>query len=81
MIDTGSSSTWVNPECATAGSQYDVAFCESLPVFNWPKSTTLVNEEIPMNITYGRGNAQGGFATDVLIIGGKRQTDISTSRS
>lgn len=76
MIDTGSSSFWVNPECSTAGSTANTQFCETLPVFNWRASTTLKNEGIPMNLTYEAGDAEGTFVTDVLTIGSMYSTIV-----
>lgn len=70
-LDTGSSSTWVNPECATSGSSGSVAFCESISQFNWQASTTLKNEGLPMTLAYGVGEANGTFVTDVFTVGSR----------
>lgn len=76
-LDTGSSSTWVNPECATSGSSGSVAFCESIGQFNWQASTTLKNEGLPMTLTYGVGEANGTFVTDVLTVGSRLSFSLS----
>jgi hypothetical protein len=72
QLDTGSSVTWVNPDCSTALGSDNVQACEALPQFNWQKSSTLVNEELPMDQSYGIGWAKGGYATDVFTLGSKR---------
>jgi hypothetical protein len=70
QLDTGSSDLWVNPECSAAG-QGNQQLCDTIPPFKPGSSSTLINLDETMNLTYGIGAAQGAYFTDNVGIGGK----------
>jgi hypothetical protein len=70
QLDTGSSDLWVNPECSTAGEGNE-QLCDTLPPFKPGSSSTLINLDEPMNLSYGIGEVAGGYVTDAVVIGGK----------
>ena len=77
MIDTGSTYFWVNPNCDTVTAEFgEKRICESVPVYDPTKSTTVKGPLANENIIYGNN---GGAPTsvnftavqDTLSIGGK----------
>ena len=70
QLDTGSSDLWVNPNCANAGSQVSIDFCNSLPRFDSTKSTSFVDLGSSYTLVYGGGSATIEWVTDDVTIGG-----------
>jgi len=68
-LDTGSSELWVNPDCATANTPNEQAYCNSLPKYNPGTSTTSKNLGIQFNLQYGKGSASGTYYTDDITCG------------
>lgn len=69
-LDTGSSETWVDPNCSTAGGFRDL--CDSLPVYDPTTSSTSQNLKASSNISYGRGEVDIKYFSDNFVIEGKQ---------
>lgn len=67
LLDTGSSELWVNPTCATSGS---VAFCNAFPQYDKDASSSYWEYTDPFHVSYGKGEVDGVYANDFVIIGG-----------
>ena len=70
QLDTGSTDLWVNPNCANAGSQRSIDFCNSLPRFDTTKSTSYVDLGSSYTVVYGGGSATIEWVTDDVTVGG-----------
>ena len=71
LIDTGSDELWINPDCSTAGSDTNEAFCNTLPRFDPAKSSSVNNTGEKGQITYGRGQVSFDYLADQVSIGGE----------
>lgn len=69
-LDTGSSETWVDPECSTANTPSQVAECKSYPVYDPYTSSTAVDQGSSFYLSYGKGFASGEYLTDNFNVGG-----------
>src|SRR2546430_16123590 len=69
QLDTGSKELWVDPDCSTASTAADQAYCNGLPRYNPETSSTHKNLKNPFFITYGKGNVSGTYYTDDLKCG------------
>lgn len=69
ILDTGSSELWVSPNCAAAGSESNVAFCESLSQFDPNASTSLVDTGVSGEISYGKGHVDLEYVSDFVTVG------------
>lgn len=73
-LDTGSSETWVNPECSTSGPANSVNLCNSLPVYDSSKSSTAVDKLASNVLNYGKGSASIEYFSDNFLVGGATVT-------
>lgn len=71
-IDTGSSETWVNPECSTSGQ---TSLCGTFPVYNPGSSTSGIDLGYGNVLGYGKGEADIEYYTDDFLLGGMFSKD------
>ncbi|KAF2494423.1 acid protease [Lophium mytilinum] len=69
-IDTGSSDTWVDPDCSTAGPQSSIDLCNSYPVYTVDLSSTAEDTGESTTLSYGKGSADVEYYTDNFLLGG-----------
>jgi len=77
LLDTGSSVTWVDPECSTASTAYQVTECESYPTYDPYNSSTAVDLGYTFDLSYGKGSASGEYLEDTFFIGGMSHRRLS----
>jgi hypothetical protein len=70
QLDTGSTDLWVNPICSKAGGESSQDFCNSLPRFDYTKSTTYVDLKSSYQLVYGGGEAFVEWSTDDVSVAG-----------
>src|SRR5436190_7114881 len=70
-LDTGSSDTWVDPDCSKSGGPENINFCNSLPIYNPSTSTTSVDLVQSNDLKYGKGEAVVELYTDNFLLGGR----------
>jgi len=70
QLDTGSSETWVNPNCSTSGSHSSIDLCNSYPKYNPLRSTTSEDTGKEGFIPYGIGSVRFQYYKDNFHIGG-----------
>jgi hypothetical protein len=69
-LDTGSGITWVNPDCLTGNSDYEIDYCQSLDRYNPRSSSTSARIETGMHIEYGdNSQVTMQFYTDTFTVG------------
>jgi hypothetical protein len=78
ILDTGSSETWVDPECSTASTAKQVLECESYPTYDPYNSSTAVDLGYTFDLSYGKGSASGEYLEDTFYIGGISSWTIIT---
>ncbi|KAK0114816.1 hypothetical protein ONS95_014296 [Cadophora gregata] len=84
-LDTGSSETWVNPQCSTAGPQANIDLCNSFPTYSPNASSTALDFQQVTTLSYGKGTANVDYYSDVFNLGGAtvtgQQFGVATSSS
>jgi Eukaryotic aspartyl protease len=60
----------VNADCSTALSAAQSAWCETNPDYNSGTSSTVVDEDVPFDLEYGTGSAQGEYLEDTAYVNG-----------
>ncbi len=84
-LDTGSSETWVNPECSTSGPQSSIDLCNGFPRFNPGASSSAVDLGQENTLNYGKGSADIEYFKDSFVIGSStvtaQQFGVATSSS
>jgi hypothetical protein len=70
ILDTGSSFTWVNPQCSTSGSADNEALCNSLPRYDQSKSSSAEDLFLVGTLTYGKGSVSLHFYNEKFSLGG-----------
>ncbi|KAK2626212.1 hypothetical protein QTJ16_004474 [Diplocarpon rosae] len=84
-LDTGSSETWVNPNCATALGQANIELCNSFPRYTANASSTAVDLHATKDLTYGKGSSRISYYADNFDLGGAvvtgQQFGVSTISS
>jgi hypothetical protein len=68
VLDTGSNELWINPDCSTASSVTQSAWCRGNPVYNPSQSSTAVDEDIANTLNYGKGSASGEYLKDTAWV-------------
>lgn len=69
-LDTGSSETWVNPNCAKSGGQTSINLCNSFARYNPAASSTDVDLGQAGVLAYGKGSAHIEYYKESMGIGG-----------
>ncbi|KAL2062368.1 hypothetical protein VTL71DRAFT_6634 [Oculimacula yallundae] len=69
-LDTGSSDTWVNPQCGTGNSIDSNAICQRYGRYKPANSPTAKNTKQVMNLRYGSGATVGEYWIDDLHLDG-----------
>ncbi|KAH8649680.1 aspartic peptidase domain-containing protein [Tricladium varicosporioides] len=72
LIDTGSSETWVNPDCTTAGWK---SLCDLIPLYKPGNSSTAKDLGVAGGVTYGKGFTDFEYFQDNFHIGGATVTN------
>ncbi|KAH7369496.1 aspartic peptidase domain-containing protein [Rhexocercosporidium sp. MPI-PUGE-AT-0058] len=84
-LDTGSSETWVNPQCSAAGPQANIDLCNSFPTYNPNVSSTALDFQQTTTLSYGKGTAHIDYFSDHFNLGGAvvtgQQFGVATSSS
>ncbi|KAH6694236.1 aspartic peptidase domain-containing protein [Leptodontidium sp. MPI-SDFR-AT-0119] len=84
-LDTGSSETWVNPQCSAAGPQANIDLCNSFPTYSPNASSTALDLQQGTTLTYGKGTANVEYFSDSFNLGGAtvtgQQFGVATSSS
>ncbi|KAG4416051.1 hypothetical protein IFR04_010814 [Cadophora malorum] len=84
-LDTGSSETWVNPQCSAAGPQANIDLCNSFPTYSPNASSTALDYQQVTTLQYGKGTANVDYYSDVFTLGGAtvtgQQFGVATSSS
>ncbi|KAH7383136.1 aspartic peptidase domain-containing protein [Cadophora sp. MPI-SDFR-AT-0126] len=84
-LDTGSSETWVNPQCSAAGPQANIDLCNSFPTYSPNASSTALDFQQVTTLQYGKGTANVDYFSDVFNLGGAsvtgQQFGVATSSS
>ncbi|KAF4984908.1 hypothetical protein FDECE_16988 [Fusarium decemcellulare] len=68
QIDSGSSETWVNPNCANAGSAANQQLCKSWGQYDFSKSKTGTNLHWQNTLAYGSGGTKVAYIADNVSI-------------
>lgn len=71
QIDTGSSDTWVNPNCTNSAW---ASYCNTQARYNPSTSTTSNNTGSTLKIGYGLGSVDGKYYTDSVTVAGQSFT-------
>lgn len=74
-IDTGSSELWVNLNCQTAGTDEQVAACQSEGKYDPSASSTSRISETTNEIAYGKGQVVVQYAADHINLPQSRKPD------
>lgn len=69
-LDTGSSETWVNPDCSTANTAGQTAECNANPIYNPTKSSTAEDAGVQFSLSYGKGSSSGEYFIDTFVVAG-----------
>jgi hypothetical protein len=69
-LDTGSSETWVNPDCSTASTADQTAECNANPKYTPSKSSTSEDAQVPFSLAYGKGSSSGEYYIDTFVVAG-----------
>ncbi|CZT10608.1 uncharacterized protein RAG0_15026 [Rhynchosporium agropyri] len=70
ILDSGSSHSWVNPQCSAAGPAINAALCATLPRYSPNASSSALDLQTSMELKYGKGSAQVKFFSDSFDLGG-----------
>ncbi|KAG4437437.1 hypothetical protein IFR05_007078 [Cadophora sp. M221] len=76
LLDTGSSETWVDPDCTTASSTHQQEECNSFPKYDPFTSSTALDAGYPFELAYGKGTASGEYLLDTFHVAGATITNL-----
>ncbi|PVH85072.1 acid protease [Cadophora sp. DSE1049] len=76
LLDTGSSETWVDPDCTTASTTHQQSECNSFPKYDPFTSSTALDAGYPFELAYGKGTASGEYLLDTVHVAGATITNL-----
>ncbi|CAL3965066.1 unnamed protein product [Diplocarpon coronariae] len=68
LLDTGSSETWVDPDCTKVSSAHQKAECNGFPKYDPYSSSTAYDVGYRFDLAYGKGTASGEYLLDTFYV-------------